>query len=295
MKIYFQNDKIDFPYASIALGNFDGVHLGHLKILENAKKAASYTGVLLFDAHTREDKVITPFDEKIEILSGLGVDFVYVVKFDEKFKSMSLEEFVIFLKEIGVSYISVGYDYRCAKNAMADADDLKKEALKQGIDTFISPTVYSGDRAVKSSDIRKLINDGKIKEANLLMSRPFTVSGVVVSGYQNGRKMGFPTANIEPLKEALLPCDGVYLGTTIIDSKHYKAVINIGKNPTLDAKSRTVEGHIIGLDKDLYGKKISFSFYDRIRGEMKFSSLDELKEQIEKDKKYALCVDSLKC
>ena len=291
MQIYFQNDKIEFESVSIALGNFDGVHIGHMKILENARKAAAYTGVLLFDSHTREDKVITPFDEKLRILAGLGVDFVYVVSFDEKFRSMTLKEFVRFLKQIGVKYISVGYDYRCAKNASSDAYDLKKEALEQGIETVISPTVFSNGKAVKSSDIRSLISCGKIKEANLLMFSPFTISGIVVSGYQNGRKMGFPTANIEPVKEALLPCDGVYLGKAVIDSKSYKAVINVGKNPTLDAKSRTVEGHIIGLNEDLYGERISFIFYDRIRGEMKFSSLDELKEQIEKDKMYALSVD----
>ena len=288
MKIYFQGDKIEYSSSAIALGNFDGVHLGHIKILEEAKKTAEHFGALLFEVHTREKTVITPLWEKLDILAGFGVDYVYIVRFDEAFRNLSLDEFVAFLKNIGVGYISAGYDYRCAKNASADVNDLLEEAKRQGIKTVISQTVYSDGIPVKSSDIRNLIKDGKIKEANILMSRPYTLTGYVVSGYQNGRKMGFPTANINVSAEVLLPCDGVYHGGCTIDGRSYKAVINIGANPTLNAKKRTVEGHIIGIDKDLYGRKISFRFYDRIRGEMKFLSLNELKKQIEKDRQYVI-------
>lgn len=291
MNIYYQNDKIEYESVAIALGNFDGVHIGHLRIIENAKNSANYAGVLIFENHTREEKVITPFDEKIKILSELGVDFVYVVKFDDKFKSMSLEEFVVFLKELGVTCLSVGYDYRCAKEASADAEALREASIIYGIRTVISPMVTSEGKEVKSSIIRDYIKDGKIKEANRLMVKPFTISGEVVDGFHNGRKMGFPTANIKPNNEALLPCDGAYYCTTFVDGNKYKAVVNIGNNPTLEAKERTVEGHILGLDTDLYGRKISFTFYDRIRGEMKFSSLDELKLQIAKDIEYVESVE----
>lgn len=291
MKIYLHGDKIEYSSAAIALGNFDGMHLGHIRILENARNEGEHFGALLFEKHTSEETVITPLWEKLDILSELGADYVYIVKFDDDFKNMSLADFVRFLKKIGVCVVSAGYDYRCAKNASANVFELSLEAEKSGIKTVITSAVCFNGIPVKSSDIRILINKGMIKEANALLSRPFTLSGCVVSGFQNGRKMGFPTANINVSDEALLPCDGVYVGGCYIDSGWYKAVINVGANPTLGAKKRTVEGHIIGINKDLYGRKISFRFFERIRGEMKFSGLEELKKQIEKDRQYALKCD----
>lgn len=288
MKIYFQGDKIEHPSCCIALGNFDGVHIGHLAILNAAKEAGKSFGALLFKNHTHNSTVITPLEDKIEILKDIGADFVYVVNFDNEFKSKSVAEFTEFLKYIGVEYISVGYDYRCGKGASADSYMLKETAEKFGIITVITDAVLYKGSPVKSTDIRELIKSGDIEKANLMLYKPYTIKGSVVSGFQNGRKMGFPTANIEVEENILLPADGVYYGRCVVNNKPYKVIINVGANPTLNAKKRTVEGHIIGIKSDLYGRKLSYEFRGRIRKEMKFSSLDELKTQIEKDKNFAI-------
>lgn len=292
MKIYFGDDKIEYPLPAIALGNFDGMHRGHLKIFERAKAEGENYGVLLFEKHTssltgNSVEVITPLYEKLYVLSKIGVDFVYLVSFDKRFMNMSLEEFAEYLYNIGAKVISVGYDYRCAKNASSGAEDLKNCLEKYDIRTVISEAVFYDGELVKSSRIRELIKQGNILEANALMNRPFRVSGIVVYGFQNGRKMGFPTANIDSEPGMLLPAEGVYYGETCIDDVKYRAVVNVGHNPTFNAEKKTVEAHIIGYDNDLYGQRISVDFYEKIRSDMKFNSIKELASQISKDCEYA--------
>lgn len=293
MKIYFSGDKIEYSAPAIALGNFDGMHAGHLHIIMQAKKAGESFGVLLFESHTSNMtgsgvKVITPLYEKLRILSELNADFVYLVNFDKQFMNMSCEEFAAYLNEIGICGVSVGYDYKFGKNAAGDAALLKELLVKYGIKTVISEAVIINGEPVKSSKIRGLIAEGKMLEANELLTRPLRMSGIVVSGFQNGRKMGFPTANLECPAGVLLPEDGVYYGECIVDGERYKSVVNIGKNPTFNAGSRTVEAHIIGYSDDLYGLRISVEFFEKIRGEMRFESISALKEQIARDKEYAL-------
>ena len=293
MKIYFTGDKIEYGSPAIALGNFDGVHAGHLHIIERAREAGESFGVLLFEKHTsnmtgKGVKVITPLYEKLRILSELGADFVYLVNFDKRFMSMGCEEFAKYINELGIYSVSVGYDYKFGKNAAGDAALIKELLAVYGIKTMVSDAVTVDGCPVKSSRIRELISDGKMLEANKLLTRPLRLSGIVVSGFQNGRKMGFPTANLECPDEILLPQDGVYYGECIVDGERYSAVVNVGKNPTFNAGSRTVESHIIGYDDDLYGCRISVEFFEKIRGEMRFDSVSALKEQIARDKEYAI-------
>ena len=292
MKIYFSHDKIEYPYPALALGNFDGLHQGHLKIIESARKNGKSCGVLLFENHTSEItgkpvKVITPLYEKLDILSKLDVDFVYLVNFDRNFMNLSCEEFAKYIMETGAACVCTGYDYRFGKNAAGDTMSLKTLLGNYGIKTAVEEAVLADGVPVKSSLIRQLIADGKILEANRLMTRPFRISSIVVSGFQNGRKMGFPTANLECAPDMLLPSDGVYYGQCRIDEEDYRAVINVGRNPTFNAKKRTIEAHIIDYDEDLYGLRLSVDFYEKIRSEMHFASMAELKKQIAKDKEYA--------
>ncbi|MBQ8636709.1 MAG: bifunctional riboflavin kinase/FAD synthetase [Clostridia bacterium] len=288
MKIYYSNEKIEYPFPAIALGNFDGIHLGHLEVINNAKRVGKSYGVLLFKHHSSEGiKVITPLEEKLRILSSIGVDFAYVVNFND-LKNMSCSEFCEYLNGIGIKYVSVGYDYRCGKGASADAEELKTELFKLGIEIVIAEPVYFGTDAVKSSIIRNLVSTGDIETANELMTRPMRISGFVVKGLQNGRKLGFPTANIEISNEQLLPKDGVYCSRCRYLDKVSAAVLNVGKNPTFDAKNRTVEVHILDYDGQLYGEKIDIDIYKRIRDEIKFESMEELSGQIRLDREYVI-------
>ncbi len=289
MKIYHYGEKIEYPLPAVALGNFDGMHLGHLRVIETAKEKGESFGALLFDRHSAPNiKVITTLEEKIEILKELGADFAYVVSFNDDFRNMSCAEFCDFLFSIGVKTVSVGYDYRCGKGATADSTELTKELGLRGIETIVSEPVLVDNKAVKSSKIRELIADGDIESANNLMTRPYKISGAVSDGLKNGRKLGFPTANIEVGYEILLPKDGVYCCECQIEGKRYPVVLNIGKNPTFDAKKRTVEAHIIDFDDDIYGKRLDIDFYKRIRGEVKFDSMEELSHQINLDRQFVI-------
>lgn len=289
MKIYYKNDKIEYPSPAIALGNFDGVHMGHKAVIKNASDLGESYGVLLFKTHSSKDvKVITPLNEKLRILSEIGLDFAYIVDFDDDFKNMSCKEFCRFLSEIGVEYVSVGYDYRCGKGAMCDADSLKEELALCGIKTVIADPVFCESEPVKSTGIREWIMCGNIEKVNALMTRPMRISGTVVEGLQNGIKLGFPTANIDAKEEQLLPLDGVYCSLCFVDGIEYPSLLNIGKNPTFNAQKRTIEVHIINFDGNLYGKEIDIEIYSRIRGEIKFDTMAELSKQIESDRQFVL-------
>lgn len=293
MKIYYSDDKIESTLPAVALGNFDGMHIGHTAIFENAKKCGESFGALLFETHTSAMtgtgvEVITTLDEKLEILSGLGADFAYIVSFDRAFMNMDCSEFAAFLAKTGAKTVSVGYDYRCGRGAAYDVTDLEDGLSVYGIKMVVAPPVRYNGEPVKSSRIREHLKNGDITGANLLMSKPYSISGIVVDGLKNGRRMGFPTANIECDTSKLLPKDGVYCGGCTVDGTDFPAVINIGKNPTFSAKNRTVEVHIISYDGDLYGRRLAVQLTERIRGDMRFESIDALSEQISRDREYAV-------
>ncbi len=288
MKIYRQNEKIEYTNPCIALGNFDGLHMGHLKVIDNARRIGDSFGVCLFDVHSSNSvKILTSLEDKLSILEDIGADFAVIVEFNEAFRNKSLTEFAEFIKNIGAKFVSVGYDYRCAKCASADSIDLKNELGKLGIGVIISEPVEKDGLAVKSTLIRELIEEGNITKANKLLTRPFSICGKVTKGKQNGRLIGFPTANIEPESGRIIPNDGVYVGECVID-KAYPVILNIGKNPTFDASKRTIEAHIIDFSGDIYGCNLSLKLFERIRDCIRFNSVDELAKQLEKDRQYAL-------
>lgn len=280
--------------SAVALGNFDGLHTAHMQIINScrdyADKKGLKSGVLLFDEHTlnlikgQNTDLITDKISKIDILNSIGIDFVYCRKFDEAFMKMSPEEFVCDLKRcVNVSAVFVGYDYRFGYKAQGDVCKLAQLGEKYGFDVIVTDKIEMNGEAVKSSRIRELVSAGDMSKAGQMLGRMFSITGTVEKGLRNGHKLGFPTANVSYEKNTLLPCKGVYAGYTSVDGNKYKSVINVGNNPTFGAEKITVESHIQDFNEDIYGKTVTVEFAFRIREDIKFSSIDDLKNQICKD------------
>lgn len=288
-----QNIGLEFETA-VALGNFDGLHRAHMAVINNAVSYARdnniKSGVLLFSNHPesviKNSRVefITPQMQKLELLKSSGVDFAYIKDFDADFMMLSPRDFATELKKVlNPRAVSVGYDYRFGYKAEGDVMMLKAFGEELGFDVIVAEKVSCNGEAVKSTKIRELIKSGKIECANEMLGRNFAISGAVVSGLQNGRKIGVPTANIDYDKESILPEYGVYMGYTNVAGKKYKSVINVGNNPTFNADKATVESHILDFNGDIYNEVVEAEFVKRIRDDFKFSNVDELKKQIEKD------------
>lgn len=275
-----QKGKIgDFSRAALCLGYFDGVHIAHRSLFEKAKAKGRW-GVLLFDRNVKGIPLLTTQYEKVSLIERSGADFVIIAEFSENFKNRSPYEFAEFLKNtLKVSGVVAGYDYRFGKSASGDAKILKKLSCDLGFSAEIVEAECEDGEPVKSTKIREYIKNGEMTEANKLLGYNYIVSGRVEKGLGNGRKIGFPTANIGYDPEKLLPQDGVYHGRVLGKD----AVINIGKNPTFDAKRRTIEAHLIDYDGDIYGKMVEVSFLKKTRDDIKFATEEELKKQIEED------------
>ncbi len=264
--------------TAICLGDFDGVHKGHRRVFAEAAKTGDW-GALLFTHNSKGEKEILTLFEKLALLKKLGAKYALAADFEEELKNKSPDEFVQVLASFKVKTVAVGYDYRFGRGAKGDAGILKELCEKKGIDVIVADVFEDNGEPVKSTRIRELIKNGEICKANRLLDSPYIISGKVVKGLGNGRVLGFPTANMEVSEYKLLPCDGVYKGK--IGDKN--AVVNIGKNPTFSADKRTVEVHIIGDKKDLYGKEITVQIIDRIRNEIKFTKKEDLISQIKRD------------
>lgn len=269
--------SVNLGGAAICLGDFDGVHAGHMRLFELAKKHGKW-GVLLLNRSDVPEK-LTTLAERLEILENLGADFAVIAEFTEAFAGQTPREFAHLLVDaMNVGTVVVGYDYRFGAKASGDAQ-LLKSLLNCKAEVIAADAVSAYGEPIKSTKIRVLIKQGDLKCAETLMTRPYRVRAEIVRGKQNGRKLGFPTANFDIAEDKLLPPDGVYFGK--VDGQN--AVINIGKNPTFNAKKRTFEAHIPHFDGDLYGKTLTVELICKIRGEKCFENLEELKRQIEND------------
>lgn len=281
----------------LALGNFDGLHIAHAEVIRDcvseARKRRLSSGVLLFDRHSdaalgRSIRLLTDFDEKIRLIEGLGVDFVCILPFDEAVMHLSPEDFLeLLITELHTAAVCVGYNYRFGYKACGDTELLKKYMKKRGVDVKILPQLIFEGEAVSSTRIRKLISEGDMQGAAALLGRHYSISGRVVKGLQNGHLLGFPTANIQLGEDKILPCDGVYKTYAYVGGRKYRAIANIGKNPSFAAQKRTSEVHILDFDGDLYGCDITAELLEKIRDDIKFSSLEQLKKQIASDIKRA--------
>lgn len=283
----------------VALGSFDGIHKGHLalinKSIELSKNNDSLSMIYTFKNHPRTfinkeeaPKLISTLSEKIKILEDLKVDLSSFVEFDKKFMKLEPEEFIDnLIKNYNVKGIVVGFNYRFGHKNKGDVRLLKELCNLKGIELcVIEPFTYKSE-VVSSTRIRKALSEGKLEDANNMLGRYFSLSGEVVSGKKIGRTIDFPTANLKTDEKRILPKIGVYYTNVGIDKKIYKGITSVGNNPTVNGKNITVETHILNFDEDIYGKNIKLYFISKIRNEKKFNSLEELKEQLIKDKNFA--------
>ncbi len=291
--IYIKDKKfISLPEpVCAAIGNFDGVHLGHQKLIEESKRHNLKSAVLTFYPHPSvflkkipNYPLITPLEKKCDILSKMGIDYLIVVEFNEEIAQMPKEEFLNAMHELNIKACVCGYDFTFGRRAEGNISDLAKEFEFYEIKKYVL-----GDIRVSSTYIRELLSTGEIEEANRLLGRQFSIRGNVIYGLQNGRLIGYPTANVD-YKNFYLPKNGVYFVNVIVEGVPYLGMANIGHNPTVDYQDKVrLEVNIFGLDDDIYGDNIEVYFIKRIRDEKRFDSVNELEKQLKADK--SLCLE----
>lgn len=302
MKIYnTPNSYPKFP-SVITIGTFDGVHLGHKKIIKRLQNIASEKGlqsvILTFFPHPRmvlqtavEIKLLNTIEERQEILSNLGLDHLVIKEFTEEFSKLSAEQYVkdILVDELNAKHIIIGYDHRFGRNRRANIKDLISFGKHYKFEVEEISVKDVEDVAVSSTKIRNALNMGDIKTANTFLGYNYFLKGTVIKGKQIGKKIGFPTANIY-IKEdyKLIPKNGAYVVKSTIDDTHYYGMMNIGTNPTVDGTKQSIEVHFFNFDQDLYDKKLKIELLEPLRNERKFESLDSLQQQLKIDKETAL-------
>ncbi|NLD39375.1 MAG: bifunctional riboflavin kinase/FAD synthetase [Desulfatiglans sp.] len=280
----------------LTIGNFDGVHKGHLALFDRVKRLArginGQSVVMTFEPHPlkvvrhrNEPRLITPLEDKIRLILASGIDVILCLPFTLEFAAITANDFVegILVKKIGIKEIVVGYDYSFGSGRKGNIELLKKMGDELGFRVHVVEPVYLNDTLVSSTSIRNLIRAGDLAEAKRLLGRDHQITGIVKTGMgRGGSLLGFPTANLAPYKE-IIPGTGVYAVRVIIKDREYNGVCNIGVNPTFNGESLSIETHILDFSGDIVGEKLAIRFVDRLRDEKKYSSKDELVRQIEKD------------
>lgn len=296
------NDFQSTKKTILTLGTFDGVHIGHKKILEritqNTENGKYESLVLTFFPHPRmvlqeksEIKLLNTITEKSKLLEATGIENLVIHPFNESFSRLTAEEFVhsILVDQFHIQKIIIGHDHRFGRNRTANIDDLIAFGHEYGFEVEQISAQEIQDVSVSSTKIRKALNEGNMSLANDYLGYNYFLSGEVVQGKQLGRTIGFPTANIEINDEyKLIPKAGVYVVKALIDQKEVSGMMNIGFNPTVNGQKQTIEVNLFDFDAEIYGKKIEVSLLQYLREEQKFGSVDLLKEQLHQDKKNAL-------
>ena len=282
------DDDIDLKGYQLVIGFFDGIHIGHQALIEEAKKEGK-VALLTFSMgmkaflRNRKNELLLSEEEKIERLESLGVEQYLEMPFDNSLKDATVDEFLDFLRRLKPDRIIVGEDFTFARKAQGNADNLKV-LNKDGIAVVIHSLVRTGQGKISSTLIKELLREERIQEANSLLGYDFFYQGEVIHGLENGRKIDFPTANMEETEDKFLLAEGVYKTLTVIDGKTYQSMTNIGNHPTVSALDKTIiETYVIDYRGDLYLKNIKVEFLSFIRPQRKFTSLAELKEQLGKD------------
>lgn len=286
----------------LTLGTFDGVHIGHKKILEkliqNTKNKEFESLVLTFFPHPRmvlqeksEIKLLNTIPEKIDLLQYIGIENLVIHPFDESFSRLTAEEFVekILVDQFHIHKIIIGHDHRFGRNRTANIDDLIVFGEKYGFEVEQISVQELNDISVSSTKVRKAIGEGDISLANNYLGYDYFLTGTVVEGKRLGRTIGFPTANLMIQEDyKLIPKSGVYVVKSVFEGKTVFGIMNIGVNPTVGINSLTIEIHYLDFDADLYGTQLKVSILQYIREEQMFDSLESLKNQIQIDKGFAV-------
>lgn len=299
MKILKDFNLQEKKYSAITIGNFDGLHLGHKKLIKTTKKISLQNNfnsvVFSFNPHPLQvlknnDKflyILSKKEKERELLKE-GIDIFINYPFDVKFSKISPDHFIdILCDKLKCKSLIVGEDYCFGKDRIGNVNTLISIGKKRGLDVIKIPNVVIDGERVSSSKIRECLLNKNIKKANLLLNRPYSIIGEVVEGNKLGRTIGFPTANIIPDDNRILLPDAVYITKTKYNNKIYNSITNIGKNPTINNSKRTIETFIFNFKENLYGKEIEVLFYEWIRDGKKFSGIDELKNQIKEDTNVA--------
>lgn len=296
---FFEAYKAKNPSA-ITIGTFDGVHVGHKKIIENliSKSEGLDTMLLTFFPHPRmvlqQDaniKLINTIEERIQLLEATGLNTLIIYPFSRKFSRLKARDFVrdFLIDHLNLKKIIIGYDHRFGRNRTANIDDLREfgEAFDFKVEEIQAKEI--DDVTISSTKIRKALNEGDIATANAYLGYEFMLTGTVISGKGLGNTINFPTANIHIKEEyKLIPKQGVYFVKSILDDTTIFGMMNIGMNPTVKGKSQTIEVHFFDFDRDIYDEKIQVQLIERLRDEHKFDSVTQLQSQLQKDKQTSL-------
>lgn len=300
MRVY--NDLISIEKnvnTIITIGTFDGVHLGHQEIfnvlINKSKNNGCRSFVITFEPHPRmviqpnsDLKLLTTFEEKVEILEEMGIDNLLVIPFTTEFSQLTSEDFFrqYILDGIGIKKMVIGYDHHFGKGRDGDEQKIRELGALNNFEVQKTEAVTINEIVVSSSKIRNALSEGEVKTAAQMLGRNYSFSGLVVVGDKRGRELGFPTANIQLENESKrIPKNGVYAVKVFLEERIFNGVMNIGLRPTFkDTKIVLSEVHILNFDEEIYGKHIRVEFIERIRDEKKFDSKEELIKQIEIDK-----------
>ncbi|MGG5252905.1 bifunctional riboflavin kinase/FAD synthetase [Neobacillus sp. SM06] len=295
--------KNDLPPLVLALGYFDGVHLGHQEVIRKAKDIAVQKGfksaVMTFDPHPsvvlgkaeQHVQFITPIRDKIRLIEQLEIDFLFIVDFTEAFANLLPQEFVDqYIIGLNAKHAVAGFDFTYGRMGQGTMETLPFHSRNEF--TFsVVPKFESGGKKISSTWIRTYLKEGKTDQLPLLLGRYYTTKGTVVHGDKRGRTIGFPTANIELLDDYILPPVGVYAVRLKIDGEWYRGVCNIGFKPTFYRElspKPSIEVHLFDFQADIYGKQVEIEWHNYLRKEQKFSGIEELVAQIERDKQAAI-------
>lgn len=306
MKVYNHIDEFTaVKSAVVTIGTFDGVHIGHRKIISGIKEIADAidgeTVILTFFPHPRmilhpEDeslKLITTITEKAQLMEELGVDHLIITPFSRDFSNQTAESYIrdVLVNKIGTKKIVIGYDHRFGKDRQGGLEDLQRLGPVYGFEVVEIPEQDINEVAISSTRIRNALLNGEIELANSFLSYPFFITGTVIRGDQIGRQLGYPTANIVvEEKYKLIPTDGIFAVTVSVAGNQYKGMAYIGTRPTVNGLTRNIEVNIFDFDQEIYNQAIRMEFHHYVRGDVKFASLDDLKVQLAKDKEDVLAL-----
>ena len=295
--IIYKNLNIQKKHKSsvIAIGNFDGLHAGHKKVLKEAKQKAKKNNLkfglitfeplpIMFFNKSIKNHRINSLNQKIYFLQKMKLDFLVLINFNKNFSNLSAENFLekILFKKLKSEYVFVSKNFKFGKKRRGDVTTLKNFEKKFSYETVVTAPYKKEKKIISSSLIRKIINQGRVKKVKRLLGRPWSVEGRVIKGEQRGRKIGFPTCNIK-LNSYIVPKLGVYSVQVQINKIKKRGIANIGYRPTFSGKSLLLEVNIFGIKKNLYNKILNISFIKFIRAEKKFKNINQLKVQIKKD------------
>lgn len=304
MKIYHNlDDFTKLTYAVVTSGTFDGVHLGHQKILDRLKEIANRNGgetvVITFWPHPRfvlnpsdtKLKLLNTFEERIDLIKQQGVQHLLRIPFTKEFSNISSSDFIqqILVERIGTRKLVIGYDHKFGKNREGSFDQLKINGPKFGFDVEEIPKQELEQIGISSTKIREALERGDVKSAHLLLGRPFAITGRVIQGEKLGRMLGFPTANLDlDSHYKLIPAEGIYAVLVHHEGKEYQGMLYIGQRPTIGGAHQTIEVNIFDFERDIYGENLTVHFIESIRKDNKFNDLAALKLQMAIDKNFAI-------